>query len=101
MFKSQTSSKQTLVAAAWVAGHGQKQWDGLLLISSASMCQTEIDVSVNDKEDRLSRWIIDLQSRRHANVVAVALANKMARMAWVMMTRGVDYDPDLAAAPVS
>jgi transposase len=53
------------------------------------------------KEDRLSRWIIDLQSRRHANVVAVAMANKMARMAWVMMTRGVDYDPDLAAASVS
>jgi hypothetical protein len=31
-------------------------------------------------------------------VVAVAMANKMARMAWVMMTKGVDYDPDLAAA---
>jgi hypothetical protein len=29
------------------------------------------------------------------------MANKMARMAWVMMTRGVDYDPDLAAASVS
>jgi transposase len=57
--------------------------------------------TAKDKEDRLSRWIIDLQSRRHANVVAVAMANKMARMAWVMMTRGVDYDPDLAAASVS
>jgi len=45
--------------------------------------------------------IIDLQSRRHANVVAIALANKMARMAWVMMTSGVDYDPDLAAASVN
>jgi hypothetical protein len=28
-----------------------KQWDGLLLISSASRCQTEIDISVNDKEE--------------------------------------------------
>jgi len=34
--------------------------------------------TAKDKDDRLSRWIIDLQSRRHANVVAVALANKMA-----------------------
>ncbi len=34
-------------------------------------------------------------------VVAVAMANKMARMAWVIMTRDVDYDPDLAAASVS
>ena len=51
--------------------------------------------TAKDKDDRLSRWIIDLQSRRHANVVAVAMANKMA-----IMTKGVDYDPDLAAASV-
>jgi transposase len=57
--------------------------------------------TAKDKDDRLSRWIIDLQSRRHANVVAVALANKMARMAWAMMTRDVDYDPALAAASVN
>jgi len=57
--------------------------------------------TAKDKEDRLSRWIVNLQSGRHSNVVAVAMANKMARMAWVMMTRDVDYDPDLAAASVS
>ena len=57
--------------------------------------------TARDKDDRLSRWIINLQARRHNNVVAVALANKMARMAWAMMTRGVDYDPDLAAVSVS
>ncbi len=57
--------------------------------------------TAKDKEDRLSRWIISLQARRHPNVVAVALANKMARMAWAMMTRGVDYDPDLAAVSVN
>ncbi len=53
------------------------------------------------KEDRLSRWVIDLQARRHANVVAVALANKMARMAWVIMTTEVDYDPNLSAISAS
>jgi transposase len=57
--------------------------------------------TAKDKEDRLSRWVTNLQSRRHANVVAVALANKMARMAWAMMTRDVDYDPDLAVASVN
>ena len=57
--------------------------------------------TAKDKDDRLSRWIIDLQSRRHSNVVAVAMANKMARMAWAMMTKEVDYDPDLAAASVN
>jgi hypothetical protein len=57
--------------------------------------------TAKDKDVRLSRWIINLQARRHNNVVAVALANKMARMAWAMMTQGVDYDPDLAALSVS
>jgi transposase len=57
--------------------------------------------TAKDKDDRLSCWIINLQARRHSNVVAVALANKMARMAWAMMTNGVDYDPDLAALSVS
>ncbi len=56
--------------------------------------------TAKDKDDRLSHWIINLQARRHPNVVAVAMANKMARMAWVIMTRDVDYDPDLAAASV-
>jgi len=50
--------------------------------------------TAKDKEDRLSRWVTNLQSRRHANVVAIAMANKMARMAWAMMTKGVDYDPN-------
>ena len=57
--------------------------------------------TAKDKDDCLSRWIINLQARRHANVVAVAMANKMARMAWVIMTKDVDYDPDLAAASVN
>jgi len=53
--------------------------------------------TAKDKEDRLSRWIIDLQARRHANVVAVAMANKMARMAWAMMVKEADYDPGFTA----
>jgi len=50
--------------------------------------------TAKDKDDRLSRWITSLQDRRHANVDACAMANKMARMAWAMMTRGVDNDPN-------
>lgn len=54
-----------------------------------------------EKKDRLSRWISNLQARRHANVVAIALANKTARMAWAMMTKGVDYDPDSVALSIT
>ena len=53
--------------------------------------------TAKDKDDRLSRWIMSLQDRRHANIAAVALANKMTRMAWAIMSKGVDYDPDFNA----
>jgi len=52
--------------------------------------------TAKDKDDRLSQWIARLAARRHPNVVAVALANKTARMAWAMLRNGTDYQPDLA-----
>ena len=38
-----------------------------------------------------SPWIAGLLRRRPPKVVAVALANKMARIAWSVMTRGGEY----------
>jgi transposase len=50
----------------------------------------------------LSVWLAQLTSRRHHNVVGVALANKMARMAWAVLAKNEQYQPpvlaDLAAA---
>ena len=48
------------------------------------------------KDDRLSRWVTNIATRRHPNVAAVALANKTARMAWAMLRNETDYDPDFA-----
>ncbi len=48
------------------------------------------------KEDRLSQWVTGLAARRHANVAAVALANKTVRMAWAMLRNEMEYDPDWA-----
>ena len=45
------------------------------------------------KEDRASRWINALQTRRHRNVAVVALANKMVRTAFALLKKGEDYDP--------
>ncbi len=36
-------------------------------------------------------WLLALLKRRPAKVVAVALANKMARIAWAMMVSGEAY----------
>ena len=48
------------------------------------------------KDDRLSRWVTGIATKRHPNVAAVALANKTARMAWAMLRHKTDYDPDYA-----
>ena len=48
------------------------------------------------KDDRLSRWVTGIVTRRHPNVAAVALANKTARMAWAILRNKVDYDPNFA-----
>jgi transposase len=50
------------------------------------------------KEDRLSQWVTNLAARSHANVAAVALANKTARIAWAMIRNGTDYDPERGGA---
>ena len=44
-------------------------------------------------------WVTQLLARRPFKVVAVALANKMARVAWALLARGGKYRaPAIAAA---
>lgn len=43
------------------------------------------------REDRRSRWAVSVHARRGANIAAVALANKTARTAWVLLTREQHY----------
>jgi transposase len=45
----------------------------------------------------LSAWLAQLTSRTHYNVAGVALANKLARMAWAVLTKGEAYRPPLLA----
>lgn len=46
------------------------------------------------KDDSLSRWINRLVARRGHNKAVVALANKLVRMAWVIVTRNENYCPE-------
>jgi len=46
----------------------------------------------------LSAWLGKLISRVHHNVAAVALANKLARMAWAALAKGETYRPPLLIA---
>lgn len=40
------------------------------------------------RTDALGAWVQALLRRRHTNVVACALANKMARIVWAILARG-------------
>jgi transposase len=43
-------------------------------------------------------WLAALLARRPTKVAAIALANKIARMTWAMMTRGERYKEPVALA---
>ncbi|MCP3878279.1 MAG: IS110 family transposase, partial [Sulfitobacter sp.] len=52
---------------------------------------------VERKEDPTSRWATALKARRHSNVAVVAMANKIARIAYAVMSTGKPYDPVMGA----
>ena len=67
-----------------------------LLVHGARSCVMHMDRS----RDRLGAWLDGLERRMHGNKVTVALAAKIARIAWVILTRpGALYEQrDPAAA---
>ena len=46
---------------------------------------------VRDRTSPITRWADGLRERAHVNVAAVAMANKMARIAWAVLTKGERY----------
>ena len=42
-------------------------------------------------------WIEQASKRLHRNMLAIALANKLARIAWAVLARGREYQPKVAA----
>ena len=50
------------------------------------------------QDSPLGRWARALSERAHKNVVVVALAAKLARIAWAVLRKGCPFDGELAAA---
>ena len=51
------------------------------------------------RQPQKHRWIMNLLAKKPAKLVAVAVANKMARIAWAIMAKGGTYRaPEVAAA---
>ncbi|EOD5329592.1 IS110 family transposase [Vibrio parahaemolyticus] len=45
------------------------------------------------KSDKLSKWMLELQERRGSNRAAVALANKLMRIAWAVIAKNEEHQP--------
>jgi transposase len=56
---------------------------------------------LNSKRARTDRWIARLLQTKPRLVVAVALANKMARIAWAVMVRQTEYQRDFRRPPAA
>lgn len=41
----------------------------------------------------IAEWTVVLMQRRHSNIVACALANKLARVVWAILAKGGEYRP--------
>ncbi|KAF0146799.1 MAG: transposase family protein [bacterium] len=66
----------------------------MLLIHGARAVIRAFERKANPPEG----WLKRLLARRHKNVAAVALANKMARIAWAVLAHGDRFRPDYSAA---
>ena len=53
---------------------------------------------LNTSRARQDPWIARLLASKPRKLVAVALANKLARIGWAMMVRQEDFRPRSAAA---
>ena len=75
-----------------ISKRGDRYLRTLLIHGARSMLHR-----VQRKRDRRSRWIGALKERRGANIAAVALANKNARVLWALLARDEDYRAPTAA----
>ena len=48
-----------------------------------------------DKTDPFSRWAREVAKRRGRHKATLAIANKMARISWVVLAKDIRYDPRL------
>ena len=55
--------------------------------------------TVARRRDRLGQWLQQLLTRRHKHVLAIALANKMARITWAVLAKGGVFHLDVMSAP--
>lgn len=62
-----------------------------LLVHGARSVIRHIKRRIESGQEKGNEWVVQLLTRKHTNVAVVALANKMARMAWALLANDRDY----------
>ncbi|WP_411380617.1 transposase [Pseudomonas sp. MPB26] len=78
----------------WRANHSpgyQQAWDRYLRTLLMQGAQTLL-YRIDKRNDALGVWARSLLARKPLNKVACALANKMARIVWALLTKGGTYN---------
>ena len=83
-----SGGKSTLLG---ISKRGDKYLRSLLVHGALSVV-----THAHKKDDALSRWVTRLIERRGKNKATVALANKLARIAWAVTTSGKPYQANYA-----
>ncbi|MBC8951009.1 MULTISPECIES: IS110 family transposase [Xenorhabdus] len=78
-----TGGKPTLLG---ISKRGNKNLRRLLV-----QCARAFMMRLEHQHGRLAEWVQAQLSKKHSNVVACALANKLARIAWAITTRQNEY----------
>lgn len=78
-----TGDKQVLLG---ISKRGNRYLRGLLIHGARAVVK-----NAANKGDKLSVWVDDLVKRRGKNKATVALANKLARIGWAVLTSGGTY----------
>lgn len=84
-----SGGKNTLLG---ISKRGDKYLRSLLIHGARAVARV-----AHTKDDALSRWVTRLIERRGKNKAIVALANKLARIGWAVITSGKPYEANHAA----
>lgn len=87
-----TGGRPTLLG---ISKRGDKELRRLLV-----QCAHVIMQNATRWDTAIAQWTAKLMLRRHANIVACALANKLARVMWAILAKGGEYHPHPARPDV-
>lgn len=74
------------IALGHISKRGDRHLRSLLVHGARSVM-----IHAAKKEDKLHQWAVKLKANKGSNKAVVALANKLARIAWAVLTSGESY----------